>query len=60
MTIVCYKGKGRQPWRWRLVARNGKIVADSAEGYASRGNLQKSAARLRQAFLFAIPEIVWR
>ncbi len=23
-------------WRWRLVARNGKTIADSAEGYKSR------------------------
>ena len=23
-------------WRWRLVARNGKIIADSAEGYSSK------------------------
>lgn len=23
-------------WRWRFVAANGRIVADSAEGYSSR------------------------
>jgi len=23
-------------WRWRLLARNGKIIADSAEGYSSK------------------------
>lgn len=23
-------------WRWRLVAGNGEIIADSAEGYVSR------------------------
>jgi len=23
-------------WRWRLLARNGRIIADSAEGYSSR------------------------
>ena len=22
-------------WRWRLIAANGRIIADSAEGYAS-------------------------
>ncbi len=26
-------------WRWRLRAGNGRIVADSAEGYASRRNV---------------------
>jgi len=25
-------------WRWRLIARNGRIVADGAEGYASKRN----------------------
>lgn len=25
-----------EEWRWRLVARNGNIVADSAEGYTSK------------------------
>lgn len=28
--------KADDGWRWRLLARNGKIVADSAEAYASR------------------------
>jgi uncharacterized protein YegP (UPF0339 family) len=23
-------------WRWRLVSRNGKIIADSGEGYSSK------------------------
>ena len=25
-----------QQWRWRLVAGNGEIIADSAEGYVSK------------------------
>ena len=29
-------------WRWRLRARNGRIVADSAEGYASRRNARRA------------------
>jgi len=27
---------GRAEWRWRLLARNGRIIADSAEGYSSK------------------------
>lgn len=46
MTIIAYKGRGRQPWRWRLVARNGRIIADSAEGYSTRSNLRRAATRL--------------
>ena len=28
--------------RWRAVAKNGKTVADSGEGYASKGNATKA------------------
>ncbi len=33
-------------WRWRLVAPNGLIVADSGEAYTSRGNALRAAKRL--------------
>lgn len=26
-------------WRWRLVAANGRIIADSAEGYVTRSGV---------------------
>jgi uncharacterized protein YegP (UPF0339 family) len=26
----------KQVWRWRARARNGRIIADSAEGYSTR------------------------
>ena len=29
-------------WRWRLRAVNGRIVADSAEGYASKRNAKRA------------------
>lgn len=29
-------------WRWRLRAANGKIIADSGEGYASRNNVKRA------------------
>ena len=34
-------------WRWRLVAANGKIMADSGEGYASKGNCKKAIIRIK-------------
>jgi uncharacterized protein YegP (UPF0339 family) len=46
MTIELYKGKGRHPWRWRLVSKNGKTIADSAEGYHNSSNLRRAARRL--------------
>lgn len=34
----------RGEWRWRLIARNGRIIADSGEGYSKLGNLQRAMA----------------
>lgn len=59
MMIVCYKGRGRQPWRWRLEARNGKIVADAAEGYSTKSNLARAVRRLDRARLPRLP-VIWR
>lgn len=39
-------------WRWRAVARNGKIVADGSEGYAS----ERNAKRALTAFQAAVRE----
>lgn len=33
-------------FRWRLVAANGKIVADCGEGYATLSNLERAIADL--------------
>lgn len=30
-------------WRWRLIARNGRIVADSGEGYDRRNKAMHAA-----------------
>jgi len=29
-------------WRWRMVAGNGRIVADSGEGYSSKSNARRA------------------
>ena len=29
-------------WRWRLVAANGRIIADSAEGYVSKAGARRA------------------
>jgi len=34
-------------WRWRFVAGNGEIIADSGEGYASRRNAREAAERVQ-------------
>jgi uncharacterized protein len=35
-------------WRWRLIASNGKIVADSAEGYTTKANAQAGIASVKE------------
>lgn len=34
-------------FRWRLVAPNGQIIADSGEGYATRFNAHRAAENVR-------------
>jgi len=41
-------------WRWTLRARNGLIIADSAQGYASRAQVKRMCARIN--FVFPIVE----
>lgn len=34
-------------WRWRLIHRNGNIIADSGEGYASKQKAQQGARSVK-------------
>ena len=40
-------------WRWRLVARNGKIIADSGEAYVSERKVRAACWRLQEIMLYA-------
>jgi uncharacterized protein YegP (UPF0339 family) len=65
--IEIYRDQSAE-WRWRLVHRNGEILADSGEGYASRANAQRAVDRLRdtapdanfEVFEDAAGEYRWR
>lgn len=35
MKFIIYKDKNGE-WRWKIKAANGKIIADSAEGYKNK------------------------
>jgi len=35
-------------WRWRAVANNNRIVADSGQGYTTRGDTFKAIRRFMQ------------
>ena len=49
MKIEIYKSSADGLWRWRAVARNGRIMADSGEGYASRRNACRAVNTFVQA-----------
>jgi hypothetical protein len=35
-------------WRWRLVASNGNIIADSGEGYRSKQGVKRGIASVKR------------
>lgn len=41
MRYKLYKDESGQ-WRWRLLAKNGKVIADSAEAYKRRLGCRRS------------------
>ncbi len=44
--LLIYRDKSAQ-WRWRFSHRNGKVLADGGEGYATRSSAIRAAKRLR-------------
>lgn len=45
MKFIIYRDR-KKLFRWRLVASNKKIIADSGEGFTRRQAVQKSIVRL--------------
>lgn len=48
MKFHIYRDK-KHEWRWRLKSRNGKIIADSGEGYKRKSACITATARVREA-----------
>jgi len=46
MTYIYYKDQ-KSEWRWRLVASNGRRIADSAEGYKNESECKKDIDRVK-------------
>lgn len=42
----CYRDN-RGEWRWRLWAKNGRVIADSAESYKRRADMAKMINQMR-------------
>jgi len=49
VTVHIYRDL-RLEYRWRLVADNGRIVADSAEGYTRQHDCEQAVDRVAAAF----------
>lgn len=47
-TFEVYQDKADE-WRWRLVATNGNIIADSGEGYQSKQGAKRGIESVRNA-----------
>ena len=50
--VAFYRSATAKAWFWRVKSRNGRIVADSAEGYTSEAKARKgftSAAKIISA-----------
>lgn len=52
MTFTLYKTP--TGWRWRLVARNGNVMADSGEGYRRRQDALAAIASLKRSVVRAV------
>lgn len=40
---------GAEQWRWRLVAKNNKTIADGAEGYRSERNVMRAVEGVKRS-----------
>jgi uncharacterized protein YegP (UPF0339 family) len=49
---------GAGEWRWRLVAANGNIIADSGEGYRSKQGAERGIDSVRRTAPEADVEVV--
>ena len=48
---------GRREWRWRLRASNGRILADSGEGYRRRRSARDAVDRVRTVLAGDVPAV---
>jgi len=47
----------RREWRWRLKASNGRIVADSGEGYRRRASVYEAVGRVKSILASDAPVV---
>lgn len=49
---------GAFEWRWRLVAANGRVIADSGESYTRQGDAERAAATACYSASVATVEVI--
>ena len=54
--VQIYRDANRE-WRWRLRAANGRIVADSGEGYRGRAAAYEATHRLKTILAGDVPVV---
>jgi uncharacterized protein YegP (UPF0339 family) len=45
--------EAKDGWRWRIIATNGKIIAESGEAYSTKSNAKRAAHRLHENVVWA-------
>lgn len=45
MTVIFYRDV-MDKWRWKVLSRNGKVVADSADGYVRKSDCTRWARQI--------------
>ena len=53
MIFKIYQSKCNKKWYWRLVANNGRIIADGSQGYVHKQNALKGIDLVRYFAEFA-------
>lgn len=56
MTYIVYKDRANH-WRWRLVAGNNRIIADSGEGYVNKSDCISAINLVKGSYLAPIQEV---
>ena len=54
--LEIYRDANRE-WRWRLKASNGRIVADSGEGYRRRASVYEAVGRVKSILAGDVPVV---
>jgi len=55
MKVIVYRDKSGD-WRWKLVAENGEVIADSGEGYRNKNYAIKQAKKINTTAELVIEE----